>query len=349
MPAACAARAGAAPESAAALRSRPAAARGLPARARATARSGSRDVSAPSLAAGRCSPRAAVERSKPRLCAATLPGRAGARWAGLASGHGPQSRSGACLNGFHVSSATDWALAPGRVQGQQQPVDDRLIEGSAHGASNSRLAGASPLSTADFDTRHRRGRFPRLRLEKNPQAYMPPKKTAPKIPATMRNRNRLGIWRNCSLPVSPLAYGDAIMSRPGGLGRAIRQKVAAAWHERQDPDAPGQTLAHSRATGPLHFSLQSRKQMMRFGAGGKKEEVHGEARAQNPRAARLAAPSCWSGCPAAENPRSDAGLRHASTCRSSMPTRRSSRPPANPSATSSPTTGRPTSAMASAR
>jgi hypothetical protein len=43
-------------------------------------------------------------------------------------------------------------------------------------------------------------------------AYNPPYKTAPKIPATTRNRNRLGMWQSCSLAGMFRAQLDAIVS-----------------------------------------------------------------------------------------------------------------------------------------
>ena len=44
-------------------------------------------------------------------------------------------------------------------------------------------------------------------------AYSPPNTMAPRTPATIKNRKRLGIWQNGSSPGSVLVYGDAIVSR----------------------------------------------------------------------------------------------------------------------------------------
>jgi hypothetical protein len=48
---------------------------------------------------------------------------------------------------------------------------------------------------------------------KNTDTYSPPKTTAPIIPATTRNRKRLGMWRSCSLGCMVQTQGDPIMSR----------------------------------------------------------------------------------------------------------------------------------------
>lgn len=58
-------------------------------------------------------------------------------------------------------------------------------------------------------------------------AYSPPKTTAPRTPATIKNRKRLGIWQNGSLPGNVLVYGDTIMSRPAVAQIAVRSNNRA--------------------------------------------------------------------------------------------------------------------------
>src|SRR5262245_46576337 len=104
-------------------------------------------------------------------------------------------------------------------------------------------------------------------------AYSPPKTTAPMIPATTRNRKRLGIWRNCSLACMVQTQGDAIMSPAMGFG-------AHAEMPRPDPARP----CGGKETGNRLLSLGGfgkaegyAPQMIRFGARGKSEEAQAEA------------------------------------------------------------------------